>query len=136
MTSVADVIPADPVRVLPSALPALLRLARWPGYRGSLESPNVQQYSDFCTVTKRDDVMAAATNRSQSARLGRPPRGWVRKNLHIDQRKLDAARKVLGVKTETETVDAALDAIAFRKELSRALRRARAAGGLKDIYKD
>jgi len=53
----------------------------------------------------------------------------------LDQRKLDAARKVLGVKTETETVDAALDAIALRKELSRALRRARAAGGLKDIYK-
>lgn len=40
------------------------------------------------------------------------------------------------IKTETETVDAALDAIALRKELSRALRRARAAGGLKDIYKD
>lgn len=80
--------------------------------------------------------MASATTRSKSTRLGRPPRGWVRKNLHIDQRKLDAARKALGVKTETETVDAALDAIALRKELSRALRRARAAGGLKDIYKN
>src|SRR5207244_3274637 len=100
-----------------------------------LESTNVQQYNYFHTVTERD-VMASATTRSQSTRLGRPPRGWVRKNLHIDQRKLDAARKVLGVKTETETVDAALDAIALRKELSHALRRARAAGGLKDIYKD
>jgi hypothetical protein len=33
-------------------------------------------------------------------------------------------------------VDAALDAIALREELSTGIRRARAAGGLKDIYKD
>ena len=71
-----------------------------------------------------------------SRQPGRPPRGWVRKNLHIDQRKLNAARKALGVKTETETVDAALDAIALRKELSGGMRRLRAAGGLKDIYRD
>ena len=69
-------------------------------------------------------------------RSGRPPRGWVRKNLHIDQRKLDIARKVLGAKTETETVDAALDAIAFRKELAGGIRRVRVAGGLRDIYRD
>jgi len=56
--------------------------------------------------------------------------------MHIDQRKLDAARKILGVTTETEAVDAALDAIALRKELSSGIRRARSAGGLRDIYKD
>jgi len=69
-------------------------------------------------------------------RLGRPPRGWVRKNLHIDQRKLNIARKALGVKTETEAVDAALDAIAFRQEISEGIRRLRSTGGLKDIYQD
>jgi hypothetical protein len=69
-------------------------------------------------------------------RLGRPPRGWVRKNLRIDQRKLDVARKALGVKTETEAVDAALDAIAFRQEISEGIQSLRAAGGLKDIYQD
>jgi hypothetical protein len=69
-------------------------------------------------------------------RLGRPPRGWVRKNLHIDQRKLNVARKALGAKTETETVDAALDAIAFRQEISEGIRRLRSAGGLRDIYQD
>ncbi len=69
-------------------------------------------------------------------RFGRPRRGWVRKNLHIDQRKLDAARKALGVKTETEAVDAALDAIAFREEISEGVRRVRAVGGLTDIYRD
>jgi hypothetical protein len=71
-----------------------------------------------------------------ASRPGRPPRGWVRKNLNIDQRKLDAARKALGAKTETETVDAALDAIAFRQELTEGIRRLRAAGGLKDIYRE
>ena len=60
----------------------------------------------------------------------------MRKNLHIDQRKLDAARKALGVKTETEAVDAALDAIAFREEITEGVRRVRAAGGLTDIYRD
>jgi Arc/MetJ family transcription regulator len=80
--------------------------------------------------------MSSPITGSRSNRPGRPPRGWVRKNLRIDQRKLDAAREALGVKTETEAVDAALDAIALRKELSRGIRRARAAGGLKDIYID
>lgn len=81
--------------------------------------------------------MASAPRHSETARrLGRPPKGWVRKNLHIDQRKLDAARKALGVKTETETVDAALDAIAFRREISEGIRRLRGAGGLTDIDKD
>ena len=76
--------------------------------------------------------MSSRPRDSNPSRLGRPPRGWVRKNLHIDQRKLDVARKALGVKTETETVDAALDAIAFRKEISEGVRRLRAAGGLKE----
>lgn len=77
-----------------------------------------------------------ASPSSSVRRLGRPPRGWVRKNLRIDQRKLDVARKALGVKTETEAVDAALDAIAFRREISEGVQRLRAVGGLKDIYRD
>ncbi len=99
---------------------------------------NTAQYSRIIKFIQLSgsEEMASATARSQSTRVGRPPRGWIRKNMHIDQRKLDAARQVLGVKTETETVDAALDAIAFREELSRGIRRARAAGGVKDIYQD
>lgn len=79
--------------------------------------------------------MASAPRHSETTRrMGRPPKGWVRKNLHIDQRKLDAARKALGVKTETEAVDAALDAIAFGSEISEGIQRLRGAGGLTDIY--
>ena len=40
-----------------------------------------------------------------------------RKNVRLDQRSLDAARRILGTKTETETISAALDLVAFRKEL-------------------
>ena len=82
------------------------------------------------------DMASSTVGSRPSRQQGRPSRGWVRKNLHIDQRKLDLARKTLGVKTETEAVDAALDAIALRKELSGGIRRLRAAGGLKDIYRD
>lgn len=73
---------------------------------------------------------------SAPRRRGRPARGWVRKNIHIDQRKLDVARRALGAKSETETVDAALDAIAFRKELADGVRRLRLAGGLEDVHGD
>ena len=41
--------------------------------------------------------MRTPSRGSVSARRpGRPPRGWVRKNLHIDQRKLNVAHKALG----------------------------------------
>jgi len=53
----------------------------------------------------------------------------------VDQRKLDAARKILGTATETETIDAALDAITFRNDLISGIRRLREAGGITDIYR-
>ena len=37
---------------------------------------------------------------------------------------------------ETEAVDAALDAIAFRGEIGEGIRRLRGAGGLTDIYEE
>jgi hypothetical protein len=48
----------------------------------------------------------------------------------MDQRKLDAVKQELNVSTETEAVDAALDEIAFRRELVDGIRRLRRAGGL------
>jgi hypothetical protein len=35
----------------------------------------------------------------------------------VDQHTLDVARRILGTKTETETIAKALDLVAFRKEL-------------------
>lgn len=50
-----------------------------------------------------------------------------RKNIVVDQAKLDAARQALGVTTETAAVDAALDAVVFRAELFASLDRLAAA---------
>ena len=59
---------------------------------------------------------------------------WKRKNLVIDQRKLDRAKEVLRAPTETATVDAALDWIAFRGEVLASIDRLRAAGGLAKVF--
>lgn len=53
-----------------------------------------------------------------------------RKNMVIDQRKLDAAKLALGVTTETAAVDAALDLVTFRSEVFSAIDRLAAEGGL------
>jgi hypothetical protein len=49
-----------------------------------------------------------------------------RKNVILDQRKIDRARKALGVATETEAVSRALDAVAdlarFRAEIEAGFR--------------
>ena len=60
--------------------------------------------------------------------------GWVRKNLVMDQRKLDAARRTLGVDTDTEAIDLALDFVAFRREVAEGLAAMRRAGGIDDVF--
>ena len=62
--------------------------------------------------------------------------GWVRKNVVMDQRKLDTARRVLGVDTETEAIDVALDLVAFRRELVRGIAAVRRAGGIEDVIEN
>jgi len=53
-----------------------------------------------------------------------------RKNMLIDQHKLDVAKAALGATTETAAVDAALDLVVFRTEVFRGLDALVAAGGL------
>ena len=43
--------------------------------------------------------------------------GVVRKNLRLTQEKIDRAKAILGTDTETETVEQALDLVAFRDEV-------------------
>lgn len=78
--------------------------------------------------TKRQGETAP---RSRSSRTG-----WVRKNVLMDQRKLDAARRALGVQTETEAIDLALDFVAFRKELAQGIASIRRSGGIEDVLED
>ena len=60
--------------------------------------------------------------------------GWVRKNVVMDQRKLDAARRALGVDTETEAIDLALDFVAFRREVAEGIAAMRRVGGIEDVF--
>ena len=51
----------------------------------------------------------------------------------MDQRKLDVARRALGVATETEAIDQALDFVAFREELAKGFAAVRRSGGVEDV---
>jgi hypothetical protein len=57
-------------------------------------------------------------NAAQKAPERRPSReGKVRKEFWLDPKTLRRAQKILGTATERETVEVALDMIAFRREL-------------------
>lgn len=56
-----------------------------------------------------------------------------RKNMLMDQRKLDAAKAALGAASETAAVDAALDLVVFRAEVFRGLDELAAVGGLATV---
>ena len=60
--------------------------------------------------------------------------GWVRKNVVMDQRKLDLARRALGVDTETEAIDQALDFVGFREELAAGFAAVRRSGGVDEVF--
>jgi len=70
------------------------------------------------------------------AREGRSRQDIRRKNLNIDQAKLDRARRLLGADTETETVDRALSALLLREELIAGLREVAGTGGVEDVFDD
>jgi len=69
---------------------------------------------------------------AQASDRGAVDAGWVRKNVVVDQRKLDAVRQALGVETETETIDVAL--VTFRRERVRGIATVRRAGGVEDVF--
>ena len=73
-------------------------------------------------------AMMATRRRVRSGRAG-----WVRKNVIMDQRKLDIVRRALGVATETEAIDQALDFVAFREELATGFAAVRRSGGVEDV---
>jgi hypothetical protein len=75
----------------------------------------------------------AATSRQRSRGRGA---GWVRKNVVMDQRKRDAARRALGVATETEAIDQALDLIAFGREVAKGIGAVRRSSGVDDVLED
>ena len=59
--------------------------------------------------------------------------GKVRKNLRLTQTKLARAQRILGTATETETVEQALDLMAFRQEVIDGVRRMAGSRSLRDV---
>ena len=57
------------------------------------------------------------------------------KHIQLDQSKLDRARSILGTATETETLDRALDIVLAERALDSALRRVRAKGRIRKVFR-
>ena len=70
--------------------------------------------------------------KSKPGRVAEP--AIARKNMDMDVGKLERAREVLGARTETETVDRALDYVLFQSEVFAALDHLADLGGLNDPY--
>jgi hypothetical protein len=56
------------------------------------------------------------------------------KHLKLDQTKIDRARKLLGTKTEQETIDRALDLVLSEEAIVKAHRRLKGVGGFEDVF--
>lgn len=59
-----------------------------------------------------------------------------RKNLNIDQDKLDRVKELLGTETETEAVDQALSVVLLREELIGGVERIAGTGGVENVFED
>ena len=57
-----------------------------------------------------------------------------RKNYCLDETKIKKAQKILGAKTETEAIDAALNLVVFKKEILKSLEKVAGKGGVEKIF--
>jgi len=57
-----------------------------------------------------------------------------RKNYYLDERKIKRAKTILGARTETQAIDAALDLVVFRKEILESLEKVAGKGGIEKIF--
>ncbi len=57
-----------------------------------------------------------------------------RKNYYLDERKIRRAQSILGTKTETEAVDAALNLIVFRRDILKSLEKVAGKGGVERVF--
>lgn len=56
------------------------------------------------------------------------------KHLKLDQKKIDQAKTYLGVKTESEAIDQALEFLIAEKTINSTLRKIRGKGQIKKIF--
>ncbi len=57
------------------------------------------------------------------------------KHLKLDQSKIDRAKKLLGTKTEQETIERALDLVAAEGRILKAHRKLGVVGGFEDVFR-
>ncbi|ODS34240.1 MAG: ERCC4-like helicase [Candidatus Scalindua rubra] len=57
-----------------------------------------------------------------------------RKNFYLDETKIKGAQKILETKTETETIDRALDLVLFRKEILDSLKKTKGKGKVEKVF--
>ena len=57
-----------------------------------------------------------------------------RKNYYLDENRIRRVRTILGVKTETEAIDAALNLVVFRKEILKSLEKVAGKGGVEIFF--
>ena len=57
-----------------------------------------------------------------------------RKNYYLDEAKIRRVRAILGVKTETEAIDAALNLVVFKKEILKSLEKVTRKGGVEKLF--
>jgi DnaJ-class molecular chaperone len=56
-----------------------------------------------------------------------------RKNYYLDEKKIRRVKAILGAKTETKAIDAALDLVVFRKEILKSLEKVAGKGGVEKV---
>ena len=57
------------------------------------------------------------------------------KHLKLDQSKIDRAKRLLGAKTEQETIERALDLVVAEEKIIKAHRRLAGVGGFEDVFR-
>ena len=57
-----------------------------------------------------------------------------RKNYYLDEVKIRRVRQILGAKTETEAIDAALNLVVFKREILKSLEKVAGKGGVQKIF--
>jgi hypothetical protein len=59
-----------------------------------------------------------------------------RKNVNIDQSKLDRVREILGAESETEAIDQALSLLLLREELIQGVEKIAGTGGVTNYFQN
>ena len=68
---------------------------------------------------------------------GKKAKSWVRrKNVNIDQSKLDRVREILGADSETEAIDQALSLLLLREELVQGVEKIAGTGGVTNYFEN